>query len=406
VRRVVALRFRPTITVSLVYASTAVVWSAYSLLVVVLPFRFESLGLSVVQYGIALAVFALGMLATESIWGMLAFRLGNRRTVLAVGTAVGLLYLAVGVSTTFFSIAVFLGLLGALSVFPVPLFRWMAMIAGGPGTGGAGTGRYGLFFGAGTSIGSALGPLLFVEIGFPALVAIILGTYAVGLGLMAALPWQETHLPRAEPGFLSQVRRVFTAPFLWVAGLVVLDFVAYTLIGNFLQIYSVSHFQGTPTAAGYVIGVSRVTLVLAGFLLGGMVDRYGPLRTVPPGFVLLALGAFGTLFSVTYGEMVAATLVFAAGTGWLSASLLPMVLAPVPVPLQGTATGVFGSFEDFGLLVGPLLISAVYASYGVNWTFVVVGGVALAGVLLSGLLSFGRPERIARAWKPKNAGSP
>jgi predicted MFS family arabinose efflux permease len=384
--------------VSLVYASTAVIWAAYSLLVVVLPFRFESLGLSVIQYGVALAVFALGMLATESIWGVLAFRIGNRRTVLVVGTAVGLLYLAVGLSTTFLTLAVFLGLLGALSVFPVPLFRWMAIIAGGPGTGGAGTGRYGLFFGAGTSIGAALGPLLFVEVGFSALVVIVLGTYAAGLGLMAALPWRETRLPRTEPGFLSQVRRVFTTPFLWVAALVVLDFVAYTLIGNFLQIYSVSAFHGTPTAAGYVIGASRATLVLAGFLLGGLVDRYGPLRTVPPGFVLLALGVFGTLLSASYAEMVAATLVFAVGSGWLSASLLPMVLAPVPLPLQGTAVGVFGSFEDFGLLVGPILISAVYAAYGTNLTFMVVGGVALGGVLLSGILLTGRPARVAAAW--------
>ena len=382
-RRSVAPRFRPTTVVTLVYASTAVVWGAYSLLIVTLPFRFQSLGLSVDQYGIALAVFAFGMLLTESVWGLLAFRIGNLRTVLGLGVAVALAYVAVAFSTTFLTLTVSLGVLGALSIFPVPLFRWMAVIAGGPGTGGAGTGRYGLFFGGGMMVGAALGPLLYVEVGFQSLTFLVIGAYAVGLGLMAGLPWRETRLPRAEPGSLFQVRRVLTAPFGLVAILVVLAFVAYTLTSSFLQIYSVSAFHGTTTESGYVIALARATSLLSGFLLGASTDRLGPRRTVPVGFLLLTLGAVGTLFSASYAEMVGATIVFAVGTGWLSASLLPLVLEPVPLPLQGTAVGVFGSFEDLGLLVGPVLISSVYTVYGVRAMFLVVAAVTFAGALLS-----------------------
>lgn len=396
-RRSVAPRFRPTTVVSLVYASTAVVWGAYSLLIVTLPFRFQSLGLSLDQYGIALAVFALGMLLTESVWGLLAFRIGNLRTVLGLGIAVALAYVAVAFSTSFFTLTVSLGVLGALSIFPVPLFRWMAVIAGGPGTGGAGTGRYGLFFGGGMMVGAALGPLLYVEVGFQSLTFLVIGAYAVGLGLMTGLPWKETRLPRAEPGSFFQVRRVLTAPFVLVAILVVLAFVAYTLTSSFLQIYSVSAFHGTTADSGYVIAVARATSLLSGFLLGASTDRFGPRRTVPVGFLLLTLGAVGTLFSASYTEMVGATIVFAIGTGWLSASLLPLVLEPVPLPLQGTAIGVFGSFEDLGLLVGPVLISSVYTVYGVRSMFLVVAGVTLAGALLSvlfGHLDTGRaPQR-------------
>jgi MFS family permease len=370
----------------MVYASTTVVWGAFSLLIVALPFRFQSLGLSVVQYGIAIAVFALGMLATESLWGVVAFRIGNRRTILALGLAVAVAYLAVDSSTTFLTLTVTLGLLGALSIFPVPLFRWMAMIAGGPGTGGAGTGRYGLFFGGGMAVGAAVGPLLYVTLGFTWLTAIIVSTYAVGLGMMVALPWQETRLPRAEPGSLSQVRKVLAGQFVLVAFLVVLSFVAFTLITNYLQIYSVSTFHGTPTDSGYVIGFARATTLLAGFLLGGVADRFGLLRTVPFGFLLLALGALGMMIAISYAEMVAATMVFAIGSGWLSASLLPLALEPVPLALQGTAVGVFGSFEDLGLLVGPVLISAAYATYGVRSIFLLVAAVSFVGALLALLL--------------------
>lgn len=131
-------RVRPTIAVSLVYASTSVVWASYALLAVALPFRFQSLGLSVVQYGIAAAALALGMLVTESVWGVLSFRIANVRTVLVLGIAVALVYLAIGASNTFLMLVVSLGLLGALIIFQVPLMRWMALTALGPGTGEGG----------------------------------------------------------------------------------------------------------------------------------------------------------------------------------------------------------------------------------------------------------------------------
>ena len=381
-------RLRPTVAVGLVYASTAVVWTSYSLLSVSLPFRFQALGLSVFQYGIAIAAFALGMLATESVWGILAFRIGKPWAILLLGSAVLLLYFAIAMSTSFLALTISLALFGMLIIFPVPLFRWMALIARGPGTEGSGSGRFGLFFGCGMVVGSAIGPFLYVTIGFASLAAVILGTYAVGLALMAALPWRETRLPRSEPGALSLVRRVMTPPFVFAASLSVLAYISFTLIVNFLQIYSVNVFHGTPSDSGYVIGLARATLLAAGFLLGGSVDRYSPGRTAPFGFLLVALGAFGTWLSPSYAGMVGSTVVLATGLGWLSACLLPLGLGTIPGPLQGTAVGVFGSFEDLGLLVGPIILSGVYALYGVDSMFLLVALVGLLGAALAGASRF------------------
>jgi len=160
---------------------------------------------------------------------------------------------------------------------------------------------------------------------------------------------------------------------------VVVYFLAYSLTINFLQYYSVDLFGGTASEAGYVIGAARGVAVIAGLLLGPYIDRWGTGRSTPLGFLLMAMGALGTFFSVGYGEMVAATLVFSVGAGWLSASLLPLALGPIPRSAQGTAVGVFGSFEDMGLLVGPILIGAVYATYGALSIFPVVAVVALLG---------------------------
>ncbi len=291
-------RVRPTIAVSLVYASTSVVWASYALLAVALPFRFQSLGLSVVQYGIAAAALALGMLVTESVWGVLSFRIANVRTVLVLGIAVALVYLAIGASNTFLMLVVSLGLLGALIIFQVPLMRWMALTALGPGTRGRGTGVYGLFSGAGLVVGTTLGPFLFVEYGFTVLTLAIVATYSAGVAMMVLLPWHQVTLPPRQPGFLRHLREVITRPFMLAAALVVLAFLSRALVWNFLQYYSVSLFHGTPPQAGYVIGAAQLTSLAAGAVLGTLVDRWGPARSAPFGFLLVTGGAFGTVVLV------------------------------------------------------------------------------------------------------------
>jgi MFS family permease len=383
----VAPRRSAKFSLSLVYASTTVVWTSYAMLAVALPFRFQALGLSVVQYGVAIAVLAFGMLLTESVWGVLAFRLAKVRTILGVGLAVTLVYLGIGLLTSFPALAVLLGLLGALLIFQVPLIRWMALTARGPGTSATGTGIYGLFSGAGLILGTAIGPVLFVYFGFTTLAFLSAAVFAVGVGLTVLLPWSEVTLPPRQPGFARHIRQVFTRPFALVVSLVVLAFIAKSLLLNFLQYYSVALFHGTPSDAGYVIGAALGTSLVAGAALGVLIDRWGAGRSAPFGFVFILGGAAGTLVSSTFPQMVGATMVLAIGVGWLAATLLPSALAPVPGPLQGTAVGVFGSFEDLGLLVGPVLISFAYADFGARSIFVLISGVALVGALLSLTLS-------------------
>jgi predicted MFS family arabinose efflux permease len=371
-----------------VYGSTLLSMMAYALVTVSLPFRFQALGFSVFQYGVVLAVYAFGMLATESLWGALAFRLGRRRLIALLGAVVTALLVAIGFSTSVLAFALTLGLLGMFLVFPVPLLRWLALSARGPGTAGRGTGRYGLFFGTGLVVGAAVSPLVYEAVGFLPLALVAAAVFASSVAWLAFVPWNAVRLPARDSSRRHELRSVLTPAFATAALLVVLYFVAYSLPISFLQYYSTDLFGGTPTDAGYLIAMARGTAVLAGFVLGPLVDRWGPPRTAPAGFVLVIAGTLATFVSTSFPELVASTVVFAVGAGWLSANLLPLALARVPASAQGTAVGVFGSFEDLGLLIGPVLIGAVYALDGARAIFPVVALVALTGCAVA--LAFGR----------------
>lgn len=369
-----------------VYAFTTLSWASYALVTVALPFRFEALGLGVVQYGTVVAVLALGLLATEAAWGVLAHRVASRVWILSLGSMVALTFLGVGFSDSTPSFALSLGLLGALAIFPVPLMRWLAVTVGGPGTGGSGIARFSVFTGAGLISGSALGPVLYVAVGFFWLSVAATGLWVLATAVLVVMPWARLDAPPRRGSALLQVRSVFTRHFGTVCALVMLYFLCASLTSNFLQYYSVRPFGGTPAESGYVIGAARTTSLVCGLLLGRAVDRWGPSRSAPFGFLLLVAGSVGTLASQTYPEMVLATLVFGVGGGWLNVSLLPLSLATVPSELQGTAIGVFGSFEDLGQIEGPFLIGGAYAAIGVSAIFVVVAGVAALGAVAAAAL--------------------
>lgn len=360
-----------------VYVATLGTWAAYALLVVVLPFRFQQLGLSVVEYGVALAVYAFGTLVTESLWGYLAFRIGSARALGLLGAVTAASMAALGFARSFLVLSVLLGVYGMLVVYSTPLIRWIGMNAAGPGRPSRGIGLLGMFFGIGLSAGTAVGPLLYSLGGFWLNVVVGTAVFLASTVPLLTVPWSSVALPKGPPTGARSVRDLFERRFALATFLVVVYFMAYSVVTNFLQYYSIDLFHGTVEAAGYVIGAARGAALVSGLVLGAAVDRWGHSRAVPVGFSLIAVGAFGTWLAGTYVEMVGATLVLAAGAGWLTVSLLPMALSRLPLESQGTAVGVFGSFEDLGLILGPLLLGFVYAGLGPRQLFPVATGLAL-----------------------------
>lgn len=365
------------------FTATAFWGVSLGLLIVTLPFRFQQLGIPVYEYGLTVGGYAAGMLLTESFWGILAFRLGRPAPLVGIGCAVAGAIGLLGFATAFPVFLVAEVFLGAMGVYLAPLLRWVALSYAGPGSEGTGTGLWSAFFGLGLAAGVTVGPIGFVAFGFRTVAFTSILALAVAVAAAAGLPWSRVALPSRREGRPVTWVTLATRPFLLALVLVLIAFTAQTFTTNFLPYYSTILFGGTPTEAGYVLGAGRLVSLAAAFFLGRAVDRWGAGRSIPAGFVLLLLGGLGTWFSHSYAEMVAATVVFSGGVGWLSASVLPLALDAMPQDHQGTAVGVFGSMEDAGLLVGPLLFGSTWSAYGPSSIFPVVVLVAATGVGVS-----------------------
>ncbi len=113
---------------------------------------------------------------------------------------------------------------------------------------------------------------------------------------------------------------------------------------------------------GVLIAMFAVVQLVAMPVLGWLSGRFGKKRVAVAGFLL---SASSFLLYLVIGNSYQVFLVtIAVGVGLSGASLLLAMIPDVaPKGMFGTAIGLYGSFEDLGAILGPLV-------YGFMWSAV------------------------------------
>ena len=137
----------------------------------------------------------------------------------------------------------------------------------------------------------------------------------------------------------------------------------------------------TATQVGVVVGVSTGADLLLFPVAGHLMDRYGRLVAIVPAFTLMGLGLI-VLAAAGAGSTVAlAGAIVGIGNGLSSGALLTLgsALAPSDAPAQFMAA--FGSMNDLGQVLGPLIVGITADAVGLG-----ASAVALAIAMLVGLM--------------------
>jgi MFS transporter, AAHS family, 4-hydroxybenzoate transporter len=130
------------------------------------------------------------------------------------------------------------------------------------------------------------------------------------------------------------------------------------------------------SAGALIIALNNLGSVCAGALSGWLVDRFGPYKTLIPGFIAggLCLAAFGEATSSVTTLAVASTLAgfFVGGTG---TGLIALAAGLYPTTVRSTGIGWAMGMGRVGQVLGPLGLGAL-----VNWG-VGVGSIFYAAAL-------------------------
>jgi MFS family permease len=102
--------------------------------------------------------------------------------------------------------------------------------------------------------------------------------------------------------------------------------------------------------------------------LGSLSDKLGRVRTTLLGFVVSACLFLLYFFAETSSQIFAISITVGVSLS-VATLLLALIPSVAPDTMYGTVVGVYGSFEDLGVIISPIVFGFIWSAYGAVFIF-------------------------------------
>ena len=350
----------------------------------IMPLYVQSLGIGPMEWGVLAAAWATGMFLLEWVWGSLSDTIDRRWLIV--------------LSALSMSIICFLFTVRAL----IPLFVVVALLSGALGVAMGPTtrayladespeqsmGLYASLWWASFMLGQVLGPIAGTYIAqassfeYSFYASSILAVFLAFFVLWSFPVAAKRSGKKRETNLLSGMKLVFSlrsARLLFLSA--VLVFISRSLIITFLPLYASSIIMMSKLQVGILSASISGTQLVSMPALGWLSDRFGRKRTAVISYTIA-----GLLFLLYFlAKTIYQVFLVSIAVG-VSLSGLFLLLALVPTVASsgtyGKVIGTYGSCEDLGIIIGPIIYGFVWSSYGPIYMFAVCSLAQLLGAFL------------------------
>jgi MFS transporter, DHA1 family, multidrug resistance protein len=357
----------------------------------VMPLYARALGLDVASWGLLAMALSAGLFM-EFVWGVISDRVNKGYFILTALILTSLIYPLYTVKAFLPLFIVFQFVFGAIQVI-VGLTTRAVIAETSPGKSAGFNMSLWFFF---ATLGNIAGPIVGTTI------ATSLGyEYAfytsMGIVWAATLFFLATYLRDREPRVpATMTRRPFLIGFSQLlriptiqktCTLTLLGFLGCSVVGSFLPIYATEKVGMTTIAVGSMATIAASARLVTSPLIGRISDRIDKRKmlfaTLSLGCVLFALYPYAT-------EAWQFTLLTAGVSATFSFGVLSIAIhsSATPKELGGMSLGLYGTFEDFGLMLGSLIFGFAYVTLGPSSIFIITA----AAIGLAALLSLSLPK--------------
>jgi MFS family permease len=330
-----------------------------------MPLYIESAGIGIIGWSLLVASFGVGTLLLEWVWGTFYDRFDRRLVMILSVLCMIVIYPLFTLQARVPYLAILEFLSGALGVAIGPTTRAFVTEESPSESLGFFTGLLLISSTSGGIIGSLLGAFIAQVSSFKySFYASTLFSLFTALLIFVTLPKRMRVVGKTKPttlvGGLKSVLHVRSTGFLFMAAL--FSTVGATSMRSFLPLYASEQMRMSTLEVGILISATSTAQLIAMLLFGSASDRFGRKRIVMLG---LGLSSLTYLFFFIAKSRYELTIVSLAVSVGLSASSLLFSLVPEVAPgrLYGTVVGVYGSFEDAGIVLSPIIYGIIWSSY-------------------------------------------
>ena len=178
-----------------------------------------------------------------------------------------------------------------------------------------------------------------------------------------------------------------TSELIWIYAIAMTAFSSMTAI---LAIFLVERFAVDESNIGYIFApMGAVSIIMRAGILGSLVSRFGEVKLMRVGTLLMAVGLLLYPVPTTLPVFLVVMLLMPIGTALLFPATSALLSQRCDPKQLGQVMGVQQSFGGIARIVGPIWAGAAFANFGPGVPFQVAGVVILFVALLTTRM---RPE--------------
>ncbi|MGH8791177.1 MAG: MFS transporter [Stackebrandtia sp.] len=358
-----------------------------------LPFIVLALGAGPFGLGVMIAATAVAGTVGAPLWGMLADRYGTRRLLLTAPLVAASGHVLFALSTTY-PMLLAGRVVAGFGTAVVLLAQTHATLTVSDDARTAALGRITAAQSVGTILGPALGGMLLAYGNVVVGLAAASGPLAAWLLTLLFLPPLRSRASDGKPR-PRQLRAAAAAlrsrEMRWLSVAILLGWLCFMGYSAVLPVELVDRLEITPVVYGYLVAVSgAVALTVRGFALGRLVKRFGEVRLMTAGALLIAASMVLAPLIPTLWLAPLLPLTWAFGASLLFPATVAELSRMAPAGATGLAMGASVMLSAIGIAVGPFLAGLVQEFAWRQGPF--VGGAVLM-VLVAMLVSRGPARR-------------
>jgi len=386
----------------------------FGVMIPLLPFYGLHFGATPTEATWMLGCYSLAQFVSSPLLGRLSDKIG-RRPVLVVSLACSALaYLWIGFASALWMLFAARLLAGAGAGNIAAAQAYITDVTP-PEQRSKGMGLIGAAFGVGFTLGPAIGGFVAgsqqtaAALARPAFLSAGLSTLALLLVLTLlkeSLP-QESRNAAARPHRWALAQEILTGPRQVLRQLIVLFFAVTTAFAGMettFALWANSAYGWNQRQVGeFFLLVGIVLIVVQGGLIGRLSRRFGDVRLIVGGALLIGVGLIGVPFAATsLPVLMAASACLAFGMGLFNPSINAVISRQAATDERGGIMGVAQSGASLARIAGPLVGGALFGLYGRNAPYYAGAVLMVAGIALALRL----PRESAGAGMAKAAGHP
>jgi len=360
----------------------------YALIMPLLPFYATRYGASPFVVGLLMAIFALAQMIAAPLWGRVSDRLGRRPVILISQALAAVAYVvfAFAPSVLFLLLSRFLQGVGSGSTSVISAYVSDAV---GPEERAKALGWITACTSAGVMVGPAIASF---SVGYGYQLPGLISAALCGVNILFAWRWLPESTPRGDssrskPSIRGQIWEVLRNPAESTSSLILVyaaGMMSFMAMNAVMALFLASRFGITVRSIGwFYFSVGLVSVVMRALLLGALVKRFGEVRVLRAGALILGVGMISAPFAANPMQFLFAIVMIPAGTALLFPSTTSLISRYADPEMVGQTMGVQQAFGGMSRLLGPVWAGAAFQHLGEAVPFWLAGAL----VLLTGVFS-------------------